>query len=628
MMTSTPAAPRAERRTRLLGGASFAFAALTGCAAGTTAERLATSAAPMDIAQLCRPEAIEAVAATLSTKVTIREIPNGPKLTGGTKLIAATDRLPAYCQITGSYVTNPATGKTANFLATLPVNWNGKYLQLGCSGSCGVLLMNNPAAPPITITAQGYPGQILEKGYATFGNDLGHIATGGALSMDWAIKGPGKIDEEGLIDFNYRADQVMARMGKEFTRAFYAQASGAPPKITRSYFNGCSQGGREALVAASRFPEEFDGIIAGSPAISFADIGFQVGGAAVATLRSSDAAVSAPLMALVGKTVTQQCDALDGLSDGLIQNPAACDFKPERDLPLCDGSNAGQCFTKAQTQSVSALLSAAVDEKGAMVQPGYSVSEPAADFSPTKRPADLGNPVPWTPGDAGSGYWGLAEGVLATLAHRNDPAFRLRSIFSYGTGGRSGMDGFHTIVPQSEVALARSVLGRGSPRAADMGGLMRSRTKLILYHNLSDQVLTPYMSINFYKRLAALHGGYSRVQRTARLFTLPGTAHCGMAGVGPANFDAMGALESWVEHGAAPNALLARQNDPKTTIVTMGKVDWSKPAIRTMPLCKFPEMARYKGAGDVKDAANWACKAGDTSMLQIGQSGRQAGVTD
>lgn len=626
MRKSNQAAPLSKRSVHVLGGASFALATLTSCATETTAHGPVAGVAPTEISQMCQPEAIQAVASTLSTKVIIKEIPNGPKLAGGTKLVAATDKLPAYCQVTGSYETNPQTGKTANFIATLPVNWNGKYLQLGCSGACGVLLMNNPASPPITITAQGYPGQILEKGYATFGNDLGHLITGAPLSMAWAVRGPGKIDEDALTDFMYRADQVMARMGKEFTKAFYAQASGTQATITKSYFNGCSQGGREALVAAARFPEEFDGIIAGSPAVNFADIGFQAGGAAVATLRSNDADVTAQLMELVGKTVTKQCDGLDGVTDGLIQNPAACNFRPERDLPLCDGSNAGQCFTKAQTETVSSLISAATDEQGNLVQPGYAVSDPSAAFRPSKRPADLGNPAPWGADDSSSGYWGLADGLISTLSHRNDPAFRMRSIFAYGSGESTGIGGFHTIVPRSEVERARSVLGSGSPTAADMGGLLRSRTKLLMYHNLSDEVLSPYMSINLYKGMAALHGGYSKLQKKARLFTLPGTAHCGMAGVGPTNFDAIGALEAWVEGGTAPNALLARQLDPKVSNVIMGKIDWSKPALRTMPLCKFPEMARYKGAGDVKDAANWTCKTGDKAMLQVGESGRQAGV--
>ena len=628
-MKSSPTAPYAKRSVLALGGGAIALAAVAGFSTETSAGKpVVAVAAQADFSQLCQPEAIQSLASTLSTKVAVKEIPNGPRLPGGTKFVAATDNLPAYCQVTGSYMTNPQTGKTANFIATLPINWNGKYLQLGCSGSCGVLLMNNAASPPITVTAQGYPGQLIEKGYASFGNDLGHIATGPALSMAWASKGPGKIDEEGLTDFNYRADQVMARMGKDFTRAFYAQATRAKATITKSYFEGCSQGGREALVAAARFPGEFDGIIAGAPASDFADIPFQMGGATVATLRSADANLTPQLMDLVGKTVTKQCDALDGVTDGLIQNPAACNFKPERDLPRCDGSNAGQCFSKAQAESVSSLLSAATDAEGRVVQPGFTVSEPSPAFAPLKRPADLASLQPWSADDSASGYWGIGDGVISTLIHRNDPAFRLRPIFSYETGGHGRIQGFHTVVPRSEVELARAMLRSGSPGASDMGQLLSSRTKLLMYLNLSDQVLSPYMNINFYKRLAALHGGYPKLQSKARLFTLPGTAHCGMSGVGPTNFDAIGALEAWVERGSAPDALLARQLDPKFNNVIMGKVDWSKPALRTMPLCKFPEMARYKGTGDIKDAANWACRAGDTAMLRVGESGRQGGVID
>jgi feruloyl esterase len=261
-------------------------------------------------------------------------------------------------------------------------------------------------------------------------------------------------------------------------------------------------------------------------------------------------------MDLVGNAVTRQCDALDGITDGLIQNPAACNFRAERDLPLCDGSNVGQCFTKVQTQTVISLLSAATDEAAQVVQPGYSVSEPSAAFVPLKLPANLDNPVLWDREDAVSGYWGLADSMIGVLAHRNDPAFRLRAIFSYATGD--------------------------------------APAPLLLYHNLSDGILSPYMSINFYKRLAARHGGYANVQRSARLFTLPGTAHCGMGGVGPTNFDAIGAMEAWVESGKAPNALLARQLDPAFNNVIRGQVDWSKPALRTMPLCKSPKWRATK----------------------------------
>ena len=155
---------------------------------------------------------------------------------------------------------------------------------------------------------------------------------------------------------------------------------------------------------------------------------------------------------------------------------------------------------------------------------------------------------------------------------------------------------------------------------------MQGNSKLLWCHNLSDEALTPYMSINSYKRLAQLHGGYARLQAKVRFFGVPGSGHCGMGGPGPSNFDATGALEDWFERGVAPNAIPARLLDPAFNNLIMGKVDWSRPALRTMPLCAFPQMAAYKGSGDVKDAANWECRTADTRMLRVGATGHEGGV--
>jgi feruloyl esterase len=182
------------------------------------------------------------------------------------------------------------------------------------------------------------------------------------------------------------------------------------------------------------------------------------------------------------------------------------------------------------------------------------------------------------------------------------------------------------VVPQKEVAraIAAGHLAIGHfPRNA--AKLIAQNRKLMIWHNLSDEKLAPYMSINYYKELARLHGGYDRLQRNERLFGLPGTPHCSGGGlpVGPGSFDALTAMENWVEKGEAPDALLATLYEP-----TFYGVDFGKPLGRTMPLCKFPEMARYKGSGDVKDAANWHCPSDDRRMLQIGESGRRAGVIE
>ena len=582
-----------------------------------------------DLAKLCQPAAVATLASRLSIKVTVRELPRaeipGPYLPGGVKYTPATEKTPGYCQVTGSFVTNPRTGKTANFLATLPVVWNRRYLQLGCGGHCGTFAVSDAALPTITITTQGKPGDIISRGFASFATDEGHA---GFTQGAWAIKGPGRIDEDALQDFLYRADEVLARMGKAFTVAFYAQATGSPQRIAYSYFCGCSGGGRDALVAASYFPQEFDGIVAGSAYANMANIAFLTTGVSLAADRSKGARLSPALIAQIDPIVKAQCDALDGVKDGLIQNPMACNFRPQTDLPRCPRDRPGDhCFTRAQIETVSTLLTAVTDRQGDVVQPGYSVSEiQSALLMP---PPDPRMPNPWpdtgNPATGASGGMGLlGDVVLRIFTHRNDPDFHTRSVISFGSGGSGQVTGYRVIVPKAEVAEANAAMRMGiGDIPQNAATLIRLNHKLLIWANLSDQLLTPYTSIDYYKRLAKMYGGYRKLQRNIRLFAIPGTAHCsgGSPGRGPGSFDALGAIQRWVEKGKAPDGLLATLYEPNAY-----GVDFSKPLGRTMPLCKFPEMAHYSGHGDVDDAANWSCPANDRSMLEVGESGKQAGV--
>lgn len=578
-----------------------------------------------NLTEICNATAIQAITSSLPTKPTVGKIANqpGPFYTDGTKYFPASDAMPAFCQVTGSYVTNPETGKTSNFLATFPENWNGKYLQLGCSGHCGTFAVSNPATPAITITNQGTPGQIIRKGYAAFATDQGHTEmTGGT----WAIKGPGQVDEDTITDYLWRSARTLTQMGKAFTAAFYARETGAPAPIQHSYFSGCSGGGRDALVAASYYPEEFDGIIAGSP-YNLAGRAFHAAATALAPYRTPGAALSPELHGLFDRTVKAQCDGLDGMKDGLIQNPAACNFLPERDLPKCEGDKAdGQCFTKAQIETANVIMSAVTDEQGNVIQPGYAVSELIEGYAPP-TPPDRNSPDLWPDNQAQGGLWSLANATIKVFAHQNDPEFRTESVISFreGQGGSGPAGGFHAVAPAAEFAYVTEAgrLGIGHfPENADK--LIGQGRKLMIWHNFSDQLLTPYMSVNYYKTLAQRHGGYAKLQDNVRLFALPGTAHCSGGGlpVGPGSFDALSAMENWVEKSTPPNGMIATLYQP-----TPYGVDFTKPLGRTMPLCKFPEMAKYKGSGDVKDAANWHCPSGDQSMLTVGESGRRAGVS-
>ena len=584
-----------------------------------------------NLADLCQPAAMQAVASGLAVRVTVQKLPAdempGPFLAGGTRFTPATAFRPAYCQITGSFVTNPATGKTANFLATFPMAWNRKYLQLGCGGHCGTFAVSDADSPTITITNQGKPGDSIIRGYASFATDEGHA---GFQQGAWAIKAPGQLDSDMLDDFLYRADKVLAKMGKAFTAALYAKATGSAQRIRYSYFCGCSGGGRDALVAAAYFPEEFDGIVTGSAYANLANLAFQPTGVSLATVRSEDARVPQALLTMANAIVMARCDASDGVKDGLIQNPMACEFRPDKDLPRCPDNQPGEkCFTQAQVETLSTLLTAVTDEHGRMVQPGYAVSDMQnAVLLPPQNP---GQPDPWP--DAGNPATGASGGmpllgdtVIRVFTHAADPGFHTPAVLSFTASHAGPIDGFRVQAPSAEVAKVNAALRMG---IGDIPGnaakFIKQGRKMLIWANLSDQLLTPYMSINYYKRLAKLHGGYANLQKSIRLFGLPGTAHCSGGGIGegPGSFDALAAIEAWVEHGKAPDALPATLYKANAF-----GVDFNKPLGRTMPLCQFPEMARYSGKGDVKDGANWSCRVGDTGMLTLGASGRQAGVID
>lgn len=594
-------ASRGQQRTRHAAGLTITLAMVASVAASHTTATANPVPIASDLQGLCTVEGVQAVASTLATGVTVKKVDNGPFPTA-TRFVAAAGMIPAYCQVTGSFVTNPKTGKTANFLATFPAKWNGKYLQSGCSGHCGQFYVSNPAMPSITVTAQGYPEQIIEKGYAHFATDEGHVGMDGGK---WAIRKDGTVDQDYVDDFLYRADLVLADMGKEFTKGFYARANGKSAKLTRSYFNGCSGGGRDAMVASSYFPEKFDGIIAGS-AYNIMGVALQSSGIGLLAAQSKTV-VSPAQLAQLDSIVKAQCDGLDGVKDGIIQNPAACNFRPERDLPKCDGDTpGGQCFTKAQVNMVSTVLTGITDEKGDVLQPGYSVSE-----------LQVGG---------GPGLSGLGDAVQKIFVHRNDPSFSLASNYAFRDGGPGLITGYRAVVPAAEADRLKAAIRLGMGHLPEnSGGLMKSNTKLLMWHNWSDEALTPYNSINYYTRLAKDHGGYANVQKKARLFMIPATSHCSIGGIGPNSFDALSAIENWVEKGQAPDALranvAARQFTPGAKpAAALQYPNW------TQTLCKFPEMARYSGKGDVKDAANWSCSPKDKRMLTIGETGRQAGV--
>ncbi len=551
--------------------------------------------------------------------------PGFPKTTNGVADVPANvlgAGSPEVCLITGAIVTNPATGKTANFGALLPdpSAWNYKFMFNGCAFNCGIV-----------YGFKALPVDPIQKGYPVWFTDEGHV---GFLQNNpsWPITAPGQPNEDAIIDFAYRATHTVTVVGKQFTLNYYNAA-----KFAYSYFEGCSDGGRDAMVEASRYPEDYDGVMAGAPYFdppgqalaSVADI--------TAQLRSPDALLSPALFALASQIANQQCDALDGVQDGLIQNPAICRFNPQTDLPRCPGDTPDTgCFTQAQIDSLSNVFSAATDPHGLPLHPGYSVSdmnELAIWLSTTTPPSNFSGPQPWPNYVGAPEGWDYGDPTLQYLTYYGVPGYNSLTTpgFSYRADGPGPIQFFHTVVPENTVD---TLFDRLNIAAGDFPQQLRAfiaqNRKLIMYHGYADGLITPYTTIQYYRKLARTQGGFDALQHHVRLFMVPEMYHC-HGGPGPNNFgtfavqpaqtdalhDATTALEQWAENGIAPDQFIATKftNDDPT-----------QPALRTMPVCPFPAQAQYTGSGDVKDAANWTCAKRDRSLLRVGLDGYEAGV--
>ena len=504
-------------------------------------------------------------------------------VTSATQVAAAPPRQ-AYCDVKGSVATDGegAGANSAAFDLILPAQWNGKFMATGGRGQGGSL---NSAANSADVE------QFLVKGYASMTTDDGHPNT----DRKWSSTGPGQGNMPKLVDYFYRALHQVTLATKEVTKAYYKA-----PAIAHAYYEGCSEGGREAVMEATRYPNDFDGIVAGSTWLDPV-------GTELEQLKNVKAFIKAPIplekFDAIDAAIFEQCDALDGVKDGLIQNPAACSFKPETLVP--------SVLTKEQAEALKLYFSAIRDAKGSLIFPGSSVSDLKMQFGlPTARmvendepPAEPNGAQPWGKGEVPH-LWQSATGVIVTLGYR-DPTVDLNNAIEEDGG----------VVKEAALEV---LYGRLRAEMADDPARLKSYFeqggKLIFYHGLSDPVISPYSVVWFYEDLAQQQGGYAQAQKDARLFLVPAMQHCG-DGPTPTRFDTLTALENWVEKGTGPDGI------PSTHMA-------GKTADRSLPLCKFPEMPHYKGSGDVKDGANWSCDGKDRSMLKVGLNGAEAGLND
>jgi feruloyl esterase len=488
---------------------------------------------------------------------------------------AATATVPAHCVVEGTMDTkgDGAPPGSARFLLRLPDAWRQRFFLMGVGGNAGTL---TPAVNAVDRESA------LGKGYAVIVQDSGHIGNGTAAG--WLRTPDGKPDRAKIVDFEYRAAHDVTVTGKMFARAYYAEP------VRHAYFDGCSTGGRMALLEAERYPKDFDGIIAGDPAMDYRStlLRFAVQKAA---LSSPAAYLSPETLRMVDKTVTARCDAIDGATDGLVQNPAACPVKAA-DLICRDGATA-DCLTPEQALVLQTYTTPLRDRHGHYLYPGYAITNlsgkgGASHWSTGKTAPDLSHPeAPWGDDpDAAPRGWTFARQALS---------------FWMGMGPEQPMlaldvDPKTNIVGDELVTRLDRTFGPAEAKnPAKLLPFIRQGRKLIIYHGASDPAIPAARSVLFYNELAAVLHGITRTQASVRLFLVPGMQHCS-GGIGPDRFDTLGAIEAWVEQGKAPAAI------PAST-----KADSSAP--HSLPLCPYPQQARYSGGGALTDVANWQCAA-------------------
>jgi feruloyl esterase len=462
--------------------------------------------------------------------------------------VEAVGSTPKYCQVEGSVAT---PGNTVNFRLGLPTAWNNKFYFEGVGGFAGAI---------------GSLTSGLERGYASASTDTGH--QGGGTDASWALNNPAK-----KLDYAHRGTHVTAVAAKALSQAYYGDA----PR--HAYFNGCSNGGRQGLMEAQRYPEDFDGIIAGDPALGTMGqirrtLTYQT------MLSSPERVLPASKIQLIAQAVVSSCDPRDGLADGLITDPRACSFRPE--TLKCSGADGPGCLTAGQLETVKAIYSDVAGPGGATL-PGFPVGHEDGASGWQAWITGASEPVARPDGTLAFGAtaplgFRFQEGFLKYLAFDGDQPFDWRT-FSFERDG-------------AKLVASMSMF---SPTDPNLAALRRRGGKLILYHGWSDPGISAFGTVGYYDAVVKAAGGRESSDAFVKLFMVPGMHHCQGNGPGPNKFDMLTALENWVERGSAPTRVVA-------THATADVID------RSRPLCAYPQVARYSGSGNIDAAESFRCE--------------------
>jgi feruloyl esterase len=427
-------------------------------------------------------------------------------------------------------VLKPSSDSFINMELWLPTaaQWNGKFQAVGNGGWAG----------SIQGLTNGMPAA-LRAGYATAGNDTGHEGGNGTFALGHPEK---------LVDFAYRAMHEMTVQSKALVKAFYDQG----PRL--SYYNGCSTGGRQGLMAAQRYPEDFDAILAGAPANEHT----YLHGGDIARMtdiyKDPEGFIPQAKQTVLADAVMKACDALDGVKDNLITNPGSCKFDPA--VLQCKSGDAPDCLTAKQVATAKRLYQDAKTSKGELIFPGYP---PGGETAYTIM---RGGTTP-----------GVLQLDTYKLAH-NDANWDWK-----------------TFNLETDPALAKKTIGFIDSADPDLSKFKAHGGKLILYHGWADPAIQAGHTVVYYNSVLSKMG--KNQDNWMRLFMVPGMGHCG-GGAGPNQINWMAALETWREKGEAPASIIGTGTNSGAPM--------------TRPLCPYPQVATYKGSGDVNDAANFTCK--------------------
>jgi feruloyl esterase len=436
------------------------------------------------------------------------------------------ENLPALCRVAATL--KPTDDSDIKIEVWMPASgWNGKLETVGNGAWAGSIGYRDLAAA-------------VASGWAAAGTDTGHTQT----TAVFVVGHPEK-----LIDFAYRAVHEMTLASKAITASYYGK------NPARAYFNGCSTGGRQALTEAQRYPDDYDGIIAGAAA----NYPTHLQGAQVWTTQitnQSDGYIPPAKYQLIHKAVLEACDALDGVKDGVLENPRRCHFDPR--ALLCKGPDNDKCLTPAQAEVARKIYAG----PGASIFPGL----------------ERGSEIGWATLSGPKPMALAAETYQYLVFH--DPNWN-----------------YLKFDPERDIATADKEIGN-TMNSIDpyLKPFFKHGGKLLMYHGWADPGIAPQNSVNYFTSVEDTLGGKLKAANSIRLFMVPGMGHC-RGGDGTDDFDKIGTLDTWVESNKPPDYIPASHK-------TKGAVD------RTRPLCPYPETAHYKGSGSTDDAANFVCSLG------------------